>query len=128
MKFMVNENPIEILKLFSDGTTQIVANVSKSVVTINAGSGRGTGVIWGTEGLVVTCNHVIGGNNKIRIGQVGSIQVEAKVIGQDPYSDVAVLKTEGLSLPSIDIGNSDELSVGQVVFAVANPYNRRASA
>jgi S1-C subfamily serine protease len=125
---MLTENPIEVLKLLSDGTAQIVAKVSKSVVTINAGNGRGSGVIWGSDGLVVTCNHVIGGNNKIRVGQFGSNQVDAKVIGQDPYSDVAVLKAEGLSLPPIDIGSSENLSVGQLVLAVANPYNRRASA
>jgi len=125
---MSSENPMEVLKQLSNGTAQIVAKVSKSVVTINAGNGRGSGVIWGQEGLVVTCNHVVGGNNKVKVGQGGSNQVDAKVIGQDPYSDIAVLKTEGLALPSIEVGNSEGLSVGQIVLAVANPYNRRASA
>ena len=123
-----NENPIDVLKLLSDGTAQLVSKVSKSVVTINSGTGSGSGVIWSADGLVVTCNHVIGGNQKIRVGIAGRAQVEAKVIGQDPYSDVAAIKVEGITTPPIEIGNADDLSVGQVVLAIANPYGRRASA
>ncbi|MBN1683719.1 serine protease [Candidatus Bathyarchaeota archaeon] len=117
-----------LLKLLSDGTAEIVSRVSKSVVTINAGTGRGSGIVWNSEGMVITCNHVIGNNEKIRVGQYGVKQVEAKIIGQDRYSDVAVLSAEGLSLPQIEVGKHEELSVGQLVLAIANPYNRRASA
>jgi len=123
-----NETPMNVLKLLSDNTAQLVTKVSKSIVTINSGTGSGSGVIWNSDGLVVTCNHVIGGNNKIRVGLAGRKQVDAKVIGQDPYSDVAVIKAEEITMPPIEVGNAEELCVGQVVLAIANPYSRRVSA
>lgn len=125
---MASDNPVEVLRLMSEGTSQIVGKVSRSVVTVNSGSGRGSGTVWDSSGLIVTCNHVVGSSTKIRVGQPGTGQVEAKLVGQDPYSDVAVLRVEGASLQPIEAGESENLSVGQLVLAIASPYNRRASA
>jgi S1-C subfamily serine protease len=88
---------------------------------------RGTGVVFGSEGYIVTCNHVLGRSASIRIGS-GEKIFEAKIVGVDPYSDVALLKAEQANFKPIELGDSERLSTGQFVLALANPFNRQPSA
>jgi serine protease Do len=86
---------------------------------------RGTGVVLNKEGYIVTCNHAIAGCNKVRIGQ-GEKKCEARIVGTDPYNDIALLKTEKtLDVTPIELGDSSKLSTGQFVLALANPFNRQ---
>ena len=84
---------------------------------------RGTGVILTKEGFIITCNHVLAGCNTVKIGQ-GEKTFNAKIVGTDPYNDIALLKAEEGDFSPIDIGDSEKLNVGQYVFALANPFNR----
>jgi S1-C subfamily serine protease len=88
---------------------------------------RGTGVVFSSEGYIVTCNHVLGRSASIRIGS-GEKILEAKTVGVDPYSDIALLKAEQADFKPIELGDSETVSTGQFVLALANPFNRQPSA
>ena len=120
-------NPLQVLKSLSDGTAELVRRLSPSLVSVNTSMTRGTGVVFSSEGYIVTCNHVLGRNSSIRIGS-GEKIFEAKTVGVDPYSDIAVVKTEQANLKPIELGDSERLSTGQFVLALANPFNRQPSA
>ena len=83
----------------------------------------GSGFIIDSKGLVVTNNHVIKGAEDIVVSVNGSTEYKAKVIGKDPYMDLAVLQIESNDkfLP-VEFGNSDEARVGDWVIAIGNPF------
>lgn len=116
-------NPLEVLKSLSDATSRLVAETSKSVVAVRAQMSRGTGVVISTDGYIVTCNHVLAGCNAVKIGK-GEKTFNAKIVGTDPYNDIALLKAERGEFTPIAIGDSEKLNVGQYVLALANPFNR----
>ncbi len=84
--------------------------------------GEGSGAIVTADGLVLTNFHVINGATKIEVALVDGRTMQAKVVGADPESDLAVLRVEGQNLPVIPLGNSDGLQVGDVVLAMGNPF------
>lgn len=85
-------------------------------------SGAGSGVIFTSDGYIVTNNHVVEDADKIEvIHQKRSYQ--ATVIGTDPSSDLAILKIDASNLPNIKLGSSRDLEVGEWVIAVGNPFN-----
>lgn len=83
--------------------------------------GAGSGVIVDTKGYILTCNHVIEGANKIKITLKDGTELDASVIGTDPQNDLAVLKVNATNLTAATYGNSEELSVGDLVVAIGNP-------
>lgn len=83
----------------------------------------GSGVIIKGDGYIVTNNHVIDRAKKISVTLNNKKTYEAKLIGTDPSTDIAVLKIEAKDLPFIEMGNSDEVKVGEWVLAVGNPFN-----
>lgn len=83
----------------------------------------GSGVIISSDGYIVTNNHVIDKSDKIKVTLNDKRSFDAKLIGTDPSTDLALLKIEEENLPTINIGNSDELHVGEWVLAVGNPFN-----
>ncbi|MCW4025770.1 MAG: trypsin-like peptidase domain-containing protein [Candidatus Bathyarchaeota archaeon] len=115
-------NPLEVLKSVSDATSTLVSKVSKSVVAVRAQMSRGTGVVLTKDGYIVTCNHVLSGCNTVKIGQ-GEKTLNARIVGTDPYNDIALLKAEGEFTP-IELGDSEKLNVGQYALAIANPFNK----
>lgn len=82
----------------------------------------GSGVILNSQGYVLTNNHVIDGAGEIAIALLDGRTTTATLVGADPESDVAVLKIELPELPSITIGRSDNIQVGDVVLAIGNPF------
>jgi serine protease Do len=117
-------NPLEVLKSISDATTTLVKKLAQSVVSVNSHMSHGTGIILNKEGYIVTCNHVLAGCDSVKVGQ-GEKTYKAKVVGIDPYNDVALLKTEKGDFKPMEVGDSDKLSTGQFVLALANPFNRQ---
>jgi serine protease Do len=118
-------NPLEVLKSISDATTALVQKLAKSIVSVNSRMSRGTGVVLNEDGYIITCNHAIAGCNTVKIGQ-GQKTYDARIVGTDPYNDIALLKTEkNLDLKPIEIGDSSTLETGQFVLALANPFNRQ---
>jgi S1-C subfamily serine protease len=88
---------------------------------------RGTGVVLSADGYILTCNHVLGRSVSARVGSEETI-FEAKAVGFDPYSDLALLKANQVNLKPIEFGDSEKLNVGQFVLALANPFNSQPSA
>src|SRR6187200_1026671 len=84
-------------------------------------SGLGSGVITTTDGYILTNNHVIDGADQVRVELPDQRVFDAKVIGADPASDLAVLKIDAANLPIVSIGDSNKVRVGDVVLAVGNP-------
>jgi serine protease DegS len=82
----------------------------------------GSGVIVDTHGHVVTNHHVIANAQKIRIQLADGRSADATVVGDDPETDLALLKIELLQLPVMPMGRSDRLRVGDVALAIGNPY------
>ena len=83
----------------------------------------GSGVILAGDGLVVTNNHVIEGMNEIKVSLADRREYEASLVLRDPKTDLAVLKLKGgADFPFLELGNSDELEVGDLVLAIGNPF------
>ena len=116
-------NPLEVLKTLSEATSLLIKKISQSVVSIKAQMSRGTGVVLTKDGYIVTCNHVLQGCGAVKIGQ-GEKTFNAKIVASDPYNDVALIKAEQGEFTPIEMGDSEKLSVGQYVLALANPFNR----
>lgn len=85
-------------------------------------SGIGSGVIVSPEGYVLTNNHVVERMDDIEVMLTDGRKATAKVIGTDPDTDLAVLKIDLDRLPSITLGDSDSLQVGDAVLAIGNPF------
>lgn len=88
--------------------------------------GEGSGVIISPDGYILTNNHVVtdrrgGDADKIMIRLSDDTEMEAKLVGRDPKTDIAVLKVEGENLPVAKIADSDQVKVGDIVFAIGNP-------
>ncbi len=83
--------------------------------------GVGSGVIVSQDGTVLTNHHVVDGAEKIIVQMNDNKTFEAKIVGSDPPSDLAVLKIENQSLPFLNLGNSDNVRIGDVVLAIGNP-------
>ncbi|NIR61669.1 MAG: trypsin-like serine protease, partial [Gammaproteobacteria bacterium] len=82
----------------------------------------GSGVIVSEDGYILTNNHVIEGADEIRIALFDGRNVRASKVGADPESDLAVLKVDLDALPTITLGDSEALAVGDVVLAIGNPF------
>ena len=117
----------QILRSLSDAMTELAENVGQSVVRVRSRRGFGSGVIWSQDGYILTCSHVVGRAPTVEVGLRDGVRVEARVIGHDPFADMALLKVDRTGLKSIELGDSDATEVGQLVFAFANPFGRTAS-
>lgn len=84
--------------------------------------GLGSGVIVTKDGYVLTNNHVVKGADEIRVVLSDQREFDAKVVGTDPKTDIAVLKIDGKDLPYAVAGDSDGIAVGDVVLAIGNPF------
>ncbi|MGY4386104.1 serine protease Do [Pedobacter sp. UYP24] len=93
----------------SGGSTQVMAS--------------GSGVIWSKDGYIVTNNHVVEGATSIEVILTDKRIFEAKLIGNDPNTDLAVIKIAAADLKQLEIGNSDQVEVGQWVLAAGYPFS-----
>ena len=132
-----------MIPLSEESIVNAVEKVSKSVVNL-AGvrmmqdqlfrvfpvQGVGSGIIIDNRGHILTNNHVIDGTDRLRVTLDNSKQVNAKVVGTDEETDLAVVRAEPLEIYNKDevkfqpanLGNSEELKVGQIVMALGNPF------
>jgi len=87
----------------------------------------GSGVIVSKEGHILTNNHVVANMDEVRVWLNDGRDFPAKVIGTDPATDIAVLKIDATGIRPLPLGNSDDVRVGSVVFAIGNPFGLRES-
>ncbi|HRI15338.1 MAG TPA: DegQ family serine endoprotease [Verrucomicrobiota bacterium] len=84
--------------------------------------GLGSGVIVTDDGYILTNNHVVEEADEVKVALLDGRELEAKVVGRDPKTDVAVLKVEAKDLPAMPIADSEKIEIGDVVLAVGNPF------
>lgn len=89
----------------------------------NTYTGFGSGVIITNDGYIVTNNHVVDGAGNVNVTLNDNREFEATVIGNDPSTDLALLKIDADNTPFIGFGNSDNVKIGEWVLAVGNPFN-----
>jgi S1-C subfamily serine protease len=128
-----SESDTGLLDAYSRAVTGVVARVSPSVVHIHVKKrsrpgaprpdieGSGSGFIITPDGYIVTNNHVVDDVNSIEASLSDGTTCPAEVIGQDPATDVALLRISVSGLPMAFLGDSDKLRVGQMAVAVGNP-------
>ncbi|MGA2039578.1 MAG: DegQ family serine endoprotease [Bryobacteraceae bacterium] len=84
--------------------------------------GVGSGVIVSPEGYILTNNHVVDGATDVRVTLSDKREFKARIVGTDPKTDLAVLKIDASDLPSVVIGDSDKVQVGDYALAIGNPF------
>jgi serine protease Do len=84
--------------------------------------GQGSGFIISRDGYILTNHHVVGDADKVTVQMEDGREFTAKVVGNDPRSDVAVIKIDAANLPVLQLGDSDALEVGDWVLAVGSPF------
>lgn len=83
----------------------------------------GSGVVLTEDGYILTNNHVVEGADEVKVALADNMTTyDAKVVGTDPQTDIAVIKVEASNLPAITVTDSDQLQVGDVVLAIGNPF------
>ncbi|WP_137723496.1 S1C family serine protease [Prescottella subtropica] len=104
---------------------KVVPSVVQIQVSGARGQGEGSGVILSSDGLIMTNNHVVSGggpDGKLMVAFADGSTAPATLVGADPTSDIAVIKVDGKSgLTPIELGNSDDVQVGQQVVAIGSP-------
>ncbi|MEX2233143.1 MAG: trypsin-like peptidase domain-containing protein [Cyclobacteriaceae bacterium] len=97
-------------------------DVYKTVKGKITAAGSGSGFIFSSDGLIFTNSHVVHGSEKIMVSLLNENEIEAVLIGEDPDTDLAILKiyTDGYSVARL--GNAAELQIGQFVIAIGNPF------
>ena len=135
---------VDIMHALNEESAALVKSVVPSVVSIDTAGvrheqfrdmmgrtwvqprtvqGQGSGVIVTKEGHVLTNHHVVQGNPQIRITMHNGTVHSATLVGSDPAVDIAVLKINHQGpFPPLKIGDSDEIEVGHIVFAVGSPF------
>ncbi|HEY8550406.1 MAG TPA: DegQ family serine endoprotease [Vicinamibacterales bacterium] len=83
--------------------------------------GLGSGVVVSADGYILTNNHVVEGANRVRVDFTDGRSFDSEVVGTDPPSDLAVLKVDAQGLPTLQLADSDQARVGDVVLAIGNP-------
>jgi serine protease Do len=82
----------------------------------------GSGVIVSSDGTILTNNHVIDGATDIKVFLNDKREFQAKLVGTDPKTDIAVLKIDASNLPTLPLGDSNQLQVGDLIFAIGDPF------
>jgi S1-C subfamily serine protease len=130
-----NEQEKAILDAYSNAVIYASQKVSPSVARItiynksqrarksdNLEVGAGSGFLISSEGFIVTNSHVVKDANEIEINLPDGNSYKAEIIGNDPSTDIAVIRIYGNHFPYVRFGDSKKLRVGQLVIAIGNPY------
>src|SRR5215204_3059522 len=116
----------ELLDAYSDAVTRVVDQVGPAVVRVephgpHGRGGVGSGVIVSPDGLVLTNSHVVYGSPGVQLLLSDGRTTQARMVGDDPDADLALLRAQSDGLPFAKLGNSKNLKRGQIAIAIGNP-------
>ncbi|HKU08293.1 MAG TPA: trypsin-like peptidase domain-containing protein [Bradyrhizobium sp.] len=127
----VPDNDQALLDAYSNAVIDVTDRVGPAVVRVETGpkvktlrerGGLGSGIVISPDGLVLTNSHVVGTSKEIRLRDIEGVVTDARVLGVDPDTDLALLRADGArDLPYASLGNSKSLRRGQLVVAIGNP-------
>ncbi|CAK8990714.1 unnamed protein product [Durusdinium trenchii] len=114
------------LDAYSQVVTNVVDTVGPAVVAVKHrdGKGQGSGFVFSSDGYIVTNDHVLGdAGSEIVVSLTDDTVLQAELVGRDPPTDIGIVRipSRGRSLPSVELGDSAKLRVGQLVVAIGNP-------
>ena len=126
----------ELLDAYSQTVTRVAKRVGPATVKVDVRrspggpsahvprveGGSGSGFLFTPDGLIVTNSHVIAGARRIDVTLPGRDTQSARVVGEDPHTDLAVLSIGGHDLPFAQFGSSRQLEVGSIAVAIGNPF------
>ncbi len=118
-----------LLDAYSKAVTSAVEKAGPSVVSITVKTdrwwkqgGSGSGFVFTPDGFILTNSHVAGGASDIKVKFADGRQFEAELVGDDPDTDLAVIRIHAPDLQHLELADSSQVKVGQVAIAIGNPY------
>jgi S1-C subfamily serine protease len=134
-----NSQKIEIKSFYKDPVSAVATKVRPSVVSLRVEKievaedfffgpfyrrvrGIGSGVIFRSDGYILTNNHVVSGADRIWVTLYDGEEIRGKVVGRDPENDIAVVKIEKENLPAADLGSVKDVRVGDLAVAIGSPF------
>lgn len=115
----------EALDAFSRVVVHVAETLRPAVVNLRAGRGRGegsgSGFLFTPDGFLLTNHHVIQGQQRVRVRLEGGGEMSGRVVGADPWTDIAIVQAEASGLAFAALGDSAKLRVGQLVVAIGSP-------
>ena len=128
-------NDDALLDAYSKTVSSAAATVAPAVVNIQIrngvarghGEGAGSGFFIAPDGFILTNSHVVHGAKSIEVNLPDAQSFSATVIGEDPETDLAVIRINAANLPFLTFADSKKLRVGQIAIAIGSPYGDRKS-
>jgi S1-C subfamily serine protease len=115
----------EALDAYSRVVVRVADALRPAVVNLRAGRGRGegsgSGILFTPDGFLLTNAHVVGRNERVRVRLNDGRELNGRVVGSDPWTDLAIAQAEATGLPHAALGDSTRLRVGQLVVAIGSP-------
>ncbi len=139
---MIDQKELQALDAYSQAVVSAVEHIGPAVVSVGMArraperlrrrgldelKGAGSGLVIAPDGFVLTNSHVVNAADRIEVRFQEGHEMPATVVGNDPHSDLAVLRIPGSGLPSAELGDSSRLRVGQLVIAIGNPLGFQAT-
>jgi S1-C subfamily serine protease len=118
-------DPEDVLDAFSRAVVGVADKLRPAVVNLRVGrgtrGGSGSGVLFAPDGFLLTNHHVVQGHEKVRVRLSDGTELGGDVIGNDPWTDLAVVRAEGTAFPFAALGDSAKIKVGQLAVAIGSP-------